>query len=365
MVDKLFCSATISHERRYAACEAALPTRDQPYLFEASFSIQWRVLDPAEVVRRQFRDLSASIQPDLVSRARDISRRFRISEAEAAESAINGELAAGDSIGVEYGLWIRIAVRLDPYGALKDLILETRPGRAESAGLNRDVLHPEDISAALEALRRQGEIDQASRLLRMDSVLLFGSLAAKISVGEELREALEAPHSQLAITSGEAKQQAAEPTAREAVQAAPEPETVPEPTYDDLARSVFGELVQPGRLLFNPPTRMQLSETVRVEVRLTRTLDLDDELFKNLRGPGEPQVENIRTAPLMAVTLKGDGFKVTGLQRRGTASHARPDHDLGVRYPGPQARPAAPGPLRQLAYTHSRPARGASEHSGP
>jgi len=56
---------------------------------------------------------------------------------------------------------------------------------------------------------------------------------------------------------------------------------------------------------------MQLGHTERVEVRLTRTLKLDTELLEHLHGPGEPQMEEIPTAPLMAVTLKGDGFHIT------------------------------------------------------
>jgi hypothetical protein len=81
--------------------------------------------------------------------------------------------------------------------------------------------------------------------------------------------------------------------------------------YDDLVRKAFADLVKPGRLLFNPPDRMELGQTVRVEVRLTRTLELDAELLEHLGGPGEPQLEEIPTAPLMAVTLKGDGFRIT------------------------------------------------------
>ncbi len=81
--------------------------------------------------------------------------------------------------------------------------------------------------------------------------------------------------------------------------------------YDDLVRSAFADLVQPGRLLFNPPDQMQLGDTERVEGRLTRALHLDVELLENLRGHGESQMEDILTTPLMAVTLKGDGFKIT------------------------------------------------------
>ena len=83
--------------------------------------------------------------------------------------------------------------------------------------------------------------------------------------------------------------------------------------YDELVRRAFAEMVQPGRLLFNPPDRMQLSQVERVEVRLARTLELDSELLQDLRGHGEPRLEKIPTAPLMAVTLKGDRFRIEAL----------------------------------------------------
>jgi len=98
------------------------------------------------------------------------------------------------------------------------------------------------------------------------------------------------------------------PSEDEAAHEPPPPQSV---AYDYLVHNAFAELVQPGRLLFNPPSRMQLGATERVEVRLTRTLTLDAELLKYLRGRGEPHLEEISTSPLMAVTLKGDGFQIT------------------------------------------------------
>lgn len=81
--------------------------------------------------------------------------------------------------------------------------------------------------------------------------------------------------------------------------------------YDDLVRrALLVELAQPGRLLFNPPDRMRLGQTERVEVRLTRSLDLDAELLEKVQGPGEPKLEVIKTASRMAVTLTGDGFDI-------------------------------------------------------
>ena len=80
--------------------------------------------------------------------------------------------------------------------------------------------------------------------------------------------------------------------------------------YDTLVRGAFAETVHPGRLLFNPPDRMRLGQTERVEVRLARALTFDGELLEHLRGHGEPRLEEVPTAPLMAVTLKGDGFRI-------------------------------------------------------
>lgn len=88
------------------------------------------------------------------------------------------------------------------------------------------------------------------------------------------------------------------------------PVQVPPDTYDDLVRSAFAVLVKPGRLLFNPPDRMKLGQTEPVEVRLARTLELDAELLEGLQGPGKPRLEDIPTAPKMAVTLTGDGFRI-------------------------------------------------------
>jgi hypothetical protein len=82
--------------------------------------------------------------------------------------------------------------------------------------------------------------------------------------------------------------------------------------YDDKVRRAVTELVDKGQLLFNPPKQMRFGQTERVEVRVTRTLEMDAELLKHLRGRGEPQLKEIQTAPKMAVTLKsvGGGFDI-------------------------------------------------------
>jgi hypothetical protein len=101
--------------------------------------------------------------------------------------------------------------------------------------------------------------------------------------------------------------------------------------YDDLVRRVLAE--PPGRLLFNPPDRMQLGQTERVEVRVIRSLDLDAELLEGLRGHGEPRMEEIPTAPLMAVTLRGDGFRITSYsdEEQGVSKDAPTKWEFDIR----------------------------------
>ena len=126
--------------------------------------------------------------------------------------------------------------------------------------------------------------------------------AGRLAEAEARRQAVQA----LARARRERAEAAKPPSIAEHQPAAPSPPMV----YDDLVRKAFADLVKLGRLLFNPPDQMQLGQTVRVEVRLARTLKLDAELLEHLHGPGEPQLEEIPTAPMMAVTLTGDGFRI-------------------------------------------------------
>ena len=56
---------------------------------------------------------------------------------------------------------------------------------------------------------------------------------------------------------------------------------------------------------------MRVGQTARVEVRLARTLLQDAKLVEGLSGLGQVRLEDIPVAPVMAVTLQGDGFKIT------------------------------------------------------
>jgi hypothetical protein len=79
---------------------------------------------------------------------------------------------------------------------------------------------------------------------------------------------------------------------------------------DQLVAAAVAKVVKPGRLMFNPPSAMRLGETRRVEVRITRTDQLDEHLTAGLRGSGVPQLETISTSVFMGVTLRGMGFDI-------------------------------------------------------
>jgi hypothetical protein len=117
---------------QHTAISADLPSSDHAEAFHASFSIEWRALDPAAVVRHKISDVYAVISAQLLRRARRIARRFEIDQAADAEDALNAQLdnppidateparfhqamqeAIGrNCLGAEYGLWTRAIAEL-------------------------------------------------------------------------------------------------------------------------------------------------------------------------------------------------------------------------------------------------------------
>lgn len=80
---------------------------------------------------------------------------------------------------------------------------------------------------------------------------------------------------------------------------------------DEALNSAARRAVRPGLLLFNVPVTMTQGRRERVEVRITRSRELRDELLTGLRGTGEPQIEEIDTSLYMEVWLTGPAFGVT------------------------------------------------------
>ena len=123
--------------------------------------------------------------------------------------------------------------------------------------------------------------------------------------------------------------------------------------------SVVTRTVRPGRLMFNPPTEMRQGQTERLEVGVSGSRHLDDQLRRDLRGRGLVQYEDVTTSPFMTVLLRGDGFAVTTLSpaEQLVAPVARWEFDVTPNRAGTRElqlcvslRIAMPGmPLEQIA----------------
>jgi hypothetical protein len=66
-----------------------------------------------------------------------------------------------------------------------------------------------------------------------------------------------------------------------------------------------------GKVLFDTPHQMKVGASERVSVRIAKTITQD--FFEGLIHTQESEIENIRTSRFMAVSLKGDDFKVEAL----------------------------------------------------
>jgi hypothetical protein len=89
----------------------------------------------------------------------------------------------------------------------------------------------------------------------------------------------------------------------------------PNPEAEQLALAVSqaGDELETGRILFNPPKRMSVGETERVEVRISQSIDKD--LTRGLKGEGVPRTVRIKVGALMRVALTGNGFDIRPLNQ--------------------------------------------------
>ena len=159
------------------------------------------------------------------------------------------------------------------------------------------------------------------------------------------------------VGSAQAPQTSAPRSPRGSSRRSPRPRD-PSPVRTTV-ESVVSKTVRPGRLMFNPPTEMRQGQTERLEVGVSGSRELDDELRRDLRGRGIVQYEDVSTSPFMSVLLRGDGFAVTTLSpaEQLVAPVARWEYDVTPNRAGNRElqlcvsmRIAMPGmPLEQIA----------------
>lgn len=88
-----------------------LPSDGDAFFFSAETDLTWRVVDPTAVVEKRVRDVRALIEPRLLARMRQETRRFAIERSAAAEAAVMDALAAVPLAAAE-GLEIHCQIRL-------------------------------------------------------------------------------------------------------------------------------------------------------------------------------------------------------------------------------------------------------------
>ncbi|MGW8375250.1 hypothetical protein [Streptomyces sp. ODS28] len=154
--------------RNVTRFDLALPARGDAEFFQAAASVQWKVEDPVEVVRSQVWDVAELLRDELLDQLREVSRRFRLTEAQRADEAVRTELNSGSfALGSELGLSARVHVFID----LSERVMERI---REGTGLE----HRLDLAEKEHALTFRQE-QHASLLVRerarsFESVLLGG-----------------------------------------------------------------------------------------------------------------------------------------------------------------------------------------------
>ncbi|MFZ4526135.1 MAG: hypothetical protein ACOYOE_11480 [Chlorobium sp.] len=82
-----------------------------------------------------------------------------------------------------------------------------------------------------------------------------------------------------------------------------------EPWHEILRKEM--ELLEIGKVTFNPPDTMKCGATERIETRIAKNIKTD--LITTLKGRGIPKIEALKISELMKVRLSGDDFTIAPL----------------------------------------------------
>ncbi|MER6616003.1 hypothetical protein [Streptomyces xantholiticus] len=155
--------------RHVTTFELALPAAGDAQSFQARAEVTWEVEDPHLVVEKAVWDVREMLHGDLLYALRQVSRRFRLTEAQRADEAVQAELRAGRmDLGRDLGLSTRVHVFIDLSEQVRDRVVEVenvtfamRKDAAEAeAERRRDRYERERVAARaaeLEQVLRRGE----------------------------------------------------------------------------------------------------------------------------------------------------------------------------------------------------------------
>ncbi|MBQ0983596.1 hypothetical protein KBZ10_03430 [Streptomyces sp. F63] len=155
--------------RNVTVFELRLPAAGDAQFFDARAEVHWEVEDPYTVVGKRVWDLRELLEGELLHGLRQVSRRFRLTEAQRADEAVQAELAAGHlELGHDLGLRIRTRVFIDLSDPIRQRLgerdaihLDMTTEEAQAEAERRREAHQRwlarDRAAELESVLRRGE----------------------------------------------------------------------------------------------------------------------------------------------------------------------------------------------------------------
>ncbi|MFI9175561.1 hypothetical protein [Streptomyces lincolnensis] len=148
-----------------------LPSLDDTFEFEATADITWRVVNPAQFVKSQERDVPGLLTRGLLPLMRNAARGHPIEAGAAAERSVQQAVNGASSVGLTQGLWVSCAVRLR-----RDATERSHQARLRTARHEKEAAGPEHeafrLREAYEAERR------AKQIMFYESTLARGGVAA-------------------------------------------------------------------------------------------------------------------------------------------------------------------------------------------
>jgi hypothetical protein len=148
-----------------------LPSLVDSFEFEATADITWRVVNPAQFVLSQERDVPGLVTRKILPVLRAASRGYAIEASAAAEQAVQQAVNGASWLGEEQGLRVACSVRLRRDGAERAQQARLRTARHEA-----EAAAPEHDAAAL---RETYEVERTAEKIRFyEHHLTRGGVAA-------------------------------------------------------------------------------------------------------------------------------------------------------------------------------------------
>lgn len=101
----------VDRSMRRLGLEITLPSAGDAFVFRATVDVQWRVVEPKNVVQAGVTDIRNVMEPPLLDGLRQATRSLLADDVEAAEKTANAHFEH-NWLADEYGLWTNVLVRL-------------------------------------------------------------------------------------------------------------------------------------------------------------------------------------------------------------------------------------------------------------